>query len=96
MVPRVWFKVMDAKLLEWCAGDLNKVNIDPRRRASFFAKYGVRDRSLSGVEALNDGVIALADIPVLDLNATGEQVAFDPAIHSAHEPTRVTDSRLRS
>ena len=31
-VPRLWFRVMDPKLLEWAGGDLSKLNIDPRRR----------------------------------------------------------------
>jgi alkane 1-monooxygenase len=43
MFPRVWFKVMDEKVLEWCAGDLNKANVDPRRRTELFAKYGLTD-----------------------------------------------------
>ena len=43
MFPKAWFKVMDAKLLECCGGDLNKANIDPRSRAALFAKYGQID-----------------------------------------------------
>jgi hypothetical protein len=49
-LPSLWFKVMDEKLLEWCGGDLNKLNIDPKRRAALFAKYGVVDRSLRAAE----------------------------------------------
>lgn len=40
MIPSLWFKVMDAKLLEWCGGDLAKVNIDPKSRDALYAKYG--------------------------------------------------------
>jgi alkane 1-monooxygenase len=47
MFPKAWFKVMDAKLLECCGGDLNKVNIDPKRRAALFAKYGQVDAALA-------------------------------------------------
>jgi alkane 1-monooxygenase len=43
MFPKAWFKVMDAKLLELCGGDLNKINIDPARRAALFARYGQQD-----------------------------------------------------
>ena len=42
MFPSLWFKVMDAKLLEWCGGDLSKVNIDPKHRDALYAKYGNR------------------------------------------------------
>jgi alkane 1-monooxygenase len=43
MLPKTWFKVMDPKLLECCGGDLNKANIDPRKRAALFAKYAQSD-----------------------------------------------------
>lgn len=46
-IPSLWFKVMDEKLMEWCGGDLNQLNIDPKKRAALFAKYGVVDRSLT-------------------------------------------------
>lgn len=82
MFPRVWFKVMDAKLLEWCGGDLNKLNIDPKRRAALFAKYGVRDASPAAPIGAMAPVIDFADVPVLDLEATGEFVALDPLAHT--------------
>jgi alkane 1-monooxygenase len=44
--PQAWFKVMDAKLLECCGGDLNKANIDPKSRAALFAKYGQTDTAV--------------------------------------------------
>jgi len=41
--PRLWFRVMDARLLALphVRGDLAKVNVDPRRRARLEARYGV-------------------------------------------------------
>jgi alkane 1-monooxygenase len=41
-VPRLWFKVMDPRLLALphVAGDLNRINIDPRQRAAIVARYG--------------------------------------------------------
>jgi alkane 1-monooxygenase len=39
-IPRLWFEVMDPKLIEWAGGDLGKINIDPARRAEIHAKYG--------------------------------------------------------
>ena len=44
MFPAAWFKVMDPKLLAWSGGDLAKLNIDPKRRASLYAKYGAEAR----------------------------------------------------
>jgi alkane 1-monooxygenase len=44
-IPPLWFRVMDARLmaLPHVAGNLDKVNIDPRARPSLFLKWG-RDK----------------------------------------------------
>lgn len=41
-VPRLWFRVMDKRLLELphVQGDLDKLNIDPDARAAIFLRYG--------------------------------------------------------
>ena len=41
-VPALWFRVMDRRLmaLPHVAGDLRKVNVDPRRRVELEARYG--------------------------------------------------------
>jgi alkane 1-monooxygenase len=41
-MPRLWFKVMDPRLLALphVAGDLSRINIDPRQRAAIVARYG--------------------------------------------------------
>jgi len=41
-VPWLWFRVMDPRLLALphVAGDLDRINIDPRRRARIEARYG--------------------------------------------------------
>ena len=41
-IPWLWFKVMDARLLALpqVLGDLDKVNMDPARRAALLARYG--------------------------------------------------------
>jgi alkane 1-monooxygenase len=43
-VPALWFKVMDPRLLALphVAGDLNRINIDPRHRDEIVARYGAR------------------------------------------------------
>lgn len=40
MLPPLWFKVMDPKLMQWADGDLSKVNIDPAKRERLYEKYG--------------------------------------------------------
>ena len=41
-VPPLWFRVMDKRLLALpqIQGDLNKVNLDPKRRDALFRRYG--------------------------------------------------------
>lgn len=38
-LPWNWFRVMDAKLVEWAEGDLTRLNIDPRKREEILARY---------------------------------------------------------
>jgi alkane 1-monooxygenase len=44
-VPPLWFRIMDRRLLALpqVRGDLSRVNIDPRRRAALYARYGQAD-----------------------------------------------------
>lgn len=38
-IPPLWRKVMDKRLLEHYGYDMNRVNVDPRKREKLFAKY---------------------------------------------------------
>jgi len=40
MIPSLWFKTMDPRLLAWAEGDITKVNVDPARRGELYARYG--------------------------------------------------------
>ena len=52
-VPSLWFKVMDPRLLALphVAGDLNRINIDPRHRDEIVARYGARAQRAGGLSA---------------------------------------------
>jgi alkane 1-monooxygenase len=39
-IPWLWFKVMDRKVMEWAGGDITKVNVDPKRKAALYRRYG--------------------------------------------------------
>lgn len=39
MVPPLWFAVVDPLLLKWAGNDLEKINLDPRKRQRLVAKY---------------------------------------------------------
>lgn len=79
MIPATWFKVMDPKLLEWCGGDMNKLNIDPKRRAALFAKYGLPQRDVSKATLVGESIAMqmspgteFAAAHVLELEASDE------------------------
>ena len=38
-LPRLWFKVMDPKVIDWADGDLSKVNVAPEARKALQARY---------------------------------------------------------
>ncbi len=46
LIPPLWFKMMDKRVVDHYKGDLNKANIYPKRRAKIFKKFGVVDQSL--------------------------------------------------
>jgi alkane 1-monooxygenase len=46
MIPPLWFRVMDPKLMDWAGGDLAKINIHPPKRARLYARYVRRDSAL--------------------------------------------------
>lgn len=40
LVPPLWFKIMDPKVMDWADGDISKVNLDVRRADTLMAKFG--------------------------------------------------------
>jgi alkane 1-monooxygenase len=74
-IPKLWFGVMDAKLLEWAGGDLDKINIDPDKREEIYARYGVSLRdaaSTSPAELEADIGVDWKDPDFLDARITPE------------------------
>ncbi len=45
--PPLWFKVMDPRVMAWAKGDITKVNIDPRKKAALYQKYGAENESFA-------------------------------------------------
>ncbi len=41
MIPPLWQRVMDRRLLDHYDGDVTRANINPRRRTRILARYGV-------------------------------------------------------
>jgi alkane 1-monooxygenase len=43
VIPPVWRRVMDHRLLEHYGGDVTRANIHPRKRERILARYGAGD-----------------------------------------------------
>ena len=39
LIPSVWRRVMDHRVVEWAGGDMTKVNLDPKYRDELFSRY---------------------------------------------------------
>lgn len=44
LIPSIWFKMMDKRVVQHYQGDLNKANILPSRRKKLFARFGGVDK----------------------------------------------------
>jgi len=42
VIPPLWYKVMDKRVMDWAGGDITKVNLDPKSKARLIRKYGGR------------------------------------------------------
>jgi len=40
VIPPLWYKVMDKKVMEWAGGDISKVNLDPKAKVRLTQKFG--------------------------------------------------------
>ncbi len=57
LIPALWFYIMDPLVYQHYQGDLNKANIDPKRRAKIFSQFAVIDRLIQkdvGVDIVVD------------------------------------------
>jgi alkane 1-monooxygenase len=43
MIPPLWFRIMDPKVMAWAGGDITKVNVAPGRKASLYRRYGAAE-----------------------------------------------------
>jgi alkane 1-monooxygenase len=55
MIPALWFKAMDPRLLDWAGGDISKINVDPARRDELYARYGAASQpAAASTGSIND------------------------------------------
>jgi alkane 1-monooxygenase len=82
LVPPLWRRVMDPKVLDHFDGDIALANIQPRKRAKYLAKYGVTDH---GVDLGEDTTAQSFDLEVLAARCPGCSYAYEVAAGNEHE-----------
>ncbi|GAC1519511.1 MAG: fatty acid desaturase [Marmoricola sp.] len=81
-IPPLWRKVMDHRVVEHLDGDLNLANIQPSKRAKYFAKYGVTDHS---IEVGEDVTVQQFTTEVLAAKCPGCDYVYEVAVGNEHE-----------
>jgi alkane 1-monooxygenase len=84
IVPAVWRRVMDQRVVDHVGGDVNLANISPRRRETYLARYPAPGRVRSSVA---DGPAGAPDAPaeVLAAQCPGCEYVYDVAAGDEHE-----------
>ena len=83
IVPAIWRRVMDPRVIAHFGGDLSRANIQPRKRAKILAKYGVADH-LADTTA-SDLTVQDATTEVLAARCPGCGFTYEVATGCEHE-----------
>ena len=82
ILPPVWRRVMDPRVVAHFGGDLTKANISPRKRAKLLKKYGLSDRAQDHTASdLTPGAIE----EVLAAKCPGCSYTYEVALGDEHE-----------
>jgi len=81
LVPAVWRRVMDPRVVAHFHGDVSRANISPRKRERILARYSVADRP---VEARTESVAA-APAEVLAARCPGCSYVYEVEAGDEHE-----------
>jgi alkane 1-monooxygenase len=83
LIPPVWRKVMDPKVIDHFDGDLTLANIQPRKRDRILAKYPA---PAEHVELTKDDVTAQSfEVEVLAARCPGCSYVYEVAAGDEHE-----------
>ncbi|WP_076825533.1 MULTISPECIES: alkane 1-monooxygenase [unclassified Frankia] len=96
LVPRLWFQVMDPRVVAHYDGDVTRANLDPRRRADLVARFGGMDAGratdvghttdtggragVGGTAGANGGAGAGGDVPSVGVPADRSRSGTGPGI----------------
>ena len=82
IVPAVWRKVMDQRVVDHLDGDVTLANISPRKRAKYYAKYGAVEHQLGLAEDLT---VQSVETEVLAATCPGCSYVYTVAAGDEHE-----------
>jgi alkane 1-monooxygenase len=83
IIPPLWRKVMDQRVIDHLGGDITLANIAPRKKAKYYAKYGVE---LEGAFVIGEDVTAQSfDTEVLAAKCPGCSYVYEVAVGNEHE-----------
>jgi alkane 1-monooxygenase len=88
LVPPVWRRVMDPRVVAHFGGDLTRANLSPRKRARILARYGLTDKEkerLAAIKAADDAAAAKAAGEVLAARCPGCGFVYEVAAGCEHE-----------
>jgi alkane 1-monooxygenase len=89
LVPAIWRRVMDPRVLAHFGGDLTLANISPRKRAKILARYGLTEREaerLAAIMAADDAAAAAKlAAEVLAARCPGCGFVYEVAAGCEHE-----------
>ncbi len=84
LVPPLWRRVMDARVLEHYDGDMSLANISPRKRDRVLARFSTSTADAAGVVDESPGAAVAAD-RVRVARCPGCGYTYDEAIGDARE-----------
>ncbi len=85
MVPAVWRRVMDPRVLAHFDGDLTRANISPRKRDRILAKYGDPPKTFGRVSADPGSFGRVSEDEVLAARCPGCGYTYDVDAGDEHE-----------
>ncbi len=84
IIPPLWRKVMDQRVIDHLGGDITLANIAPRKKDKYYAKYGVE---LDGAFVIGEDVTAqdVEGVEVLAAKCPGCSYVYEVAVGNEHE-----------
>jgi alkane 1-monooxygenase len=85
VIPPVWRRVMDKKVLAHLDGDITLANIQPRKKAYYYKKYAAVEHEVEPRATADDVTARSFDLEVLAAKCPGCSYVYEVAAGDEHE-----------